>query len=690
MSQSSSLLIKTKICSNDNFELLDYNSLDIIMNKNNIDKSGILLRSENKVYFNENSDNVKDNETELLKIIKDTQNDCYYINTEDYKKDSNEILEKKGTFLVYRNSYIDEDKDEEKDNCKRFYKLSEGDIIKIGRVFIRILTINLDNKDTTEKTKNINNLSISKKNDINFTSLIRNSSYSSVIINGQEIIKGSCYNLGSVCSSNNINEEENNGELFLLCGNKLKNRKNIKKKLILPKVASSNDLLSSRGNEIRLKYKKSFTHLFSNGNENIQNSNKRITVNKNKKICRICFSEEENIDMENPLISPCLCKGSMKYIHYKCLKNWLESKIQASPFSSIELKDNIGMCYCENDLICELCKKKFPDYINYKGKLFNLTLYQTHFQKYLIFESQQIEDEKKFIHILSFDKSNKIIIGRSKECDISFPEISVSRYHCYIHYDKRKKNLYLEDNSSRFGTLILVQNPSLLMISKYKLKVQSNKTFIKIKLLVPFNLFSCCSIRYNMHKKYNSYQEQSEPYLDSSNFLEIKTNDNDNESEEEEDIKINGLNNINICEKDEKNKFFRKFTPLKLSNGNKNGNYFLLRLKSIDDIKNKRINKGNINKIIGKNSLNEQYTKLIETQRLLSANRNSVRSAEKDSSINLNLNGLNLNKKYIYIRNLNIFSLNTNKTNRKKIKFNRVHLFQKDKINNEDEDKKNL
>jgi hypothetical protein len=195
-----------------------------------------------------------------------------------------------------------------------------------------------------------------------------------------------------------------------------------------------------------------------------------------------------------------------------------------------------------------------------------------------------------------------------------------------------------------------------------------------------------------MYKKYNSYQEQSEPYLDSSNFLEIKTNDNDNESEEEEDIKTNGLNNINICEKDEKNTFFRKFTPLKLSNVNKNGNYFLLRLKSIDDIKNKRINKGNINKIIGKNSLNEQYTKLIETQRLLSANRNSVRSAEKDSSINLNLNGLNLNKKYIYIRNLNIFSLNTNKskTNRKKIKFNRVHLFQKDKINNEDEDKKNL
>jgi hypothetical protein len=39
--------------------------------------------------------------------------------------------------------------------------------------------------------------------------------------------------------------------------------------------------------------------------------------------CRICFNECEE---DNPLISPCRCSGSLKFIHYNCLKSWLESK----------------------------------------------------------------------------------------------------------------------------------------------------------------------------------------------------------------------------------------------------------------------------------------------------------------------------------------------------------------------------
>jgi hypothetical protein len=37
-------------------------------------------------------------------------------------------------------------------------------------------------------------------------------------------------------------------------------------------------------------------------------------------ICRICFEEE--IDISNKLISPCLCRGTQKYIHNNCLKEW--------------------------------------------------------------------------------------------------------------------------------------------------------------------------------------------------------------------------------------------------------------------------------------------------------------------------------------------------------------------------------
>ena len=37
-------------------------------------------------------------------------------------------------------------------------------------------------------------------------------------------------------------------------------------------------------------------------------------------ICRFCFSEEQ--DENNPFISPCLCIGSVKYVHRDCLSRW--------------------------------------------------------------------------------------------------------------------------------------------------------------------------------------------------------------------------------------------------------------------------------------------------------------------------------------------------------------------------------
>ena len=37
--------------------------------------------------------------------------------------------------------------------------------------------------------------------------------------------------------------------------------------------------------------------------------------------CRICLNEGL-LTCENPLISPCRCDGSMKYIHAKCLEIW--------------------------------------------------------------------------------------------------------------------------------------------------------------------------------------------------------------------------------------------------------------------------------------------------------------------------------------------------------------------------------
>ena len=55
--------------------------------------------------------------------------------------------------------------------------------------------------------------------------------------------------------------------------------------------------------------------------------------------CRICFEEDEEIN----LISPCLCSGHIKYVHCECLDNWR----------------NIPSSNNKNFYSCEICNEKF-------------------------------------------------------------------------------------------------------------------------------------------------------------------------------------------------------------------------------------------------------------------------------------------------------------------------------------------
>lgn len=50
-------------------------------------------------------------------------------------------------------------------------------------------------------------------------------------------------------------------------------------------------------------------------------------------------------------------------------------------------------------------------------------------------------------------------LGRGHESDLRVSDISVSRCHAIIKYDeKSSQRFYLEDNLSKFGTLVLANN----------------------------------------------------------------------------------------------------------------------------------------------------------------------------------------------------------------------------------------
>lgn len=46
------------------------------------------------------------------------------------------------------------------------------------------------------------------------------------------------------------------------------------------------------------------------------------SMTSSMEICRICHCEAEP---DQPLISPCLCAGSLQYVHQSCLQRWIKS-----------------------------------------------------------------------------------------------------------------------------------------------------------------------------------------------------------------------------------------------------------------------------------------------------------------------------------------------------------------------------
>ena len=197
----------------------------------------------------------------------------------------------------------------------------------------------------------------------------------------------------------------------------------------------------------------------------------------------------------------------MKYIHYECLKNWLNSKIEEDISVDSENPEVDVITYNRKDISCELCKEKFPDYIKYHDRFYNISFYKPTFEEFVVLESMRADKHKaKFIHIMSLDNKNCINIGRVNECQLSISELSVSRFHCIIHKDEG--DIFIEDNSSKFGTLILIQNNNMYMNDYIPLRVQINKTFIKFKTIVPFK-FTCCKDPYTLETRKNYYQIQN-------------------------------------------------------------------------------------------------------------------------------------------------------------------------------------
>ena len=241
------------------------------------------------------------------------------------------------SWLVYKGQSIPKNK------CK--YRIKEGDIIKLGREWLLIKDIHLSN-NTKKKIKNNNKGKVGDSSDMLITFHTQTNQ--------------------SLNLNDDFNNFENNEteEVFKEYLDKENMNKNDKDKDNKNKIKNSeinnNNVINQKNVNINNGEVKKDEDLISCESDKTSEMNKK----RNKKICRICYMEE--IDgKNNPLIKPCKCSGSMKYIHYGCILHWLKTKVLIS-------NNDFFSTYSLQLIECELCKNKLPNYIMHKNKIYNL------------------------------------------------------------------------------------------------------------------------------------------------------------------------------------------------------------------------------------------------------------------------------------------------------------------------------
>ena len=341
----------------------------------------------------------------------------------------------------------------------------------------------------------------------------------------------------------------------------------------------------------------------------------KVKKNKNnnnaQKICRICYLEEEN-PLLNPLIRPCKCSGSMKYIHLKCLIVWIRTKVEID--NSEYLDNGKYVIYSSEKVECELCKEVFPNYVRHNNKLYNLMDLEQNFgdeennennainitssenniktnksnkkkkeesgmkinykkDAYIVLDSIPLEKNGASYRYISKFSNNLLKIGRGIDMDLIMNDLSISRNHCHLELNENGEVL-LTDANSKFGTLVLIQAKKMEILQNQTLTIQVGRTFFNIGYKKNNSIFNCCHAEeIDLTKSYEKINYKAVKY---TKFCVILTeNDNDNDNEEEVQIK-----------KEEPKKDTEYEKALKENNNNKNKKE---RLKTYDEKNNREL-----------------------------------------------------------------------------------------------------
>lgn len=525
------------------------------------------------------------------------------------------------------------------------YLLKVGDIFKMGKIIFKVIEIFiLKNKSLNDNCSNYIDDSNANLNIFESRHIIKTENNDSISKGNNELLQLQIgKNKRNSYLNSNLTIENNNN-------NKIKNLDYYKDNYI------NNKSIETKNNNQNFSTK-----------DLVKIQNNKSNVNKEDIICRVCLID--SIDNNDPLICPCNCTGSVKFVHLSCLKNWIKSKQNVKYYKNLTV--------ISFKLInCEICKSRIPTEVKIKNKTVRLlTVEKPNDSNYIILEGF-FWDEKKtknwYILHLS-NEENTINFGRANNSDVRMSCISVSRDHAYIKLFKEK--FYLVDLNSKFGTLVLITN-NIQLIPYKKISIQYNNaciTFlVKHKRSFLYRICNLISIKNFvidtlnkkkkkplkkiMHKNYSDYFDNTpaslisdkfkvkniESHFNYMNVLNKKSSSKFSEKNllKEESHKLKSLNLINILNYTKCNNLEKK-SNIKI--GCKNDSNLIEELKNnSESIKSSNNNKTKEQEVIDYfNIMNEDSAygnEIIETNRL-----NNYKNDAKSNILNIDNNFDNQN-----------------------------------------------
>ena len=214
---------------------------------------------------------------------------------------------------------------------------------------------------------------------------------------------------------------------------------------------------------------------------------------------------------------------------------------------------------------CDLCKKAYPHKFNIGGNIIELIEIPKPPEKYLVLESIcKDKNSNKGLHLISLYNKNSIRLGRGHDCELRVSDISVSRIHAQISLIG--ENFYLDDHSSKFGTLVQVKRP-IALYQYVDYLFQTGRTLCKLSIKKPWTMFCSC-FNYNLSPfdyVYDDFQLlpinlgvslsvcKSETYKEHTNLLFEYNQLGFNSSYEEETNCMNLIEEVKIAEQSFRN-----------------------------------------------------------------------------------------------------------------------------------------